>query len=371
MLQLQAERCCRKQHPCGRAGHENGGKVIEKSAIDRRLFLVGIGATALSACSDRVTAAPSAPQNRSLFGKVERLDAGLDEVIDSSLQLEQLADGFSWSEGPAWDSKRNRLYFSDVPQNTAFMWSEEKGLEIFRKPSGLAEGEGTNGLLMGRNGKLLTASHGKRAVTAFDLESGKDTILADRFDGKKLNSPNDLVEAQDGTIYFTDPPYGLKNGDQSPLKEQSVNGVYRRRPDGSLSLIDGSMTRPNGIALSPDEQTLYVAQSDREHQILKSYAIGSDGMILDNGLFFDAQPLAANDAPGLPDGMCVAQTGHIFATGPGGILILSPTGKLIGGILAEKATANCAFGNDGAMLYLTSSDRLARIPLKVKGLGFG
>lgn len=335
--------------------------------MDRRIFMAAMGATALSACTEKLAATP---KSRPLFGKIERLDAALDAVIDSSLQLEQLADGFWWSEGPAWDSKRDRLYFSDVPQNTAFIWSETKGLEIFRKPSGLAEGEGTNGLLMTSDGRLLTANHGKRAITAFDIESREDLILADKFEGKKFNSPNDLVEAKDGTIYFTDPPYGLKEGDQSPLKEQPVNGVYRRKPDGSLSLIDGSLTRPNGIALSPDERTLYVAQSDREKQLLKSYAIGSDGLLSDNGVFFDAQPLAAADAPGLPDGMCVAQTGHIFATGPGGVLILAPSGKLLGRILAEKATANCAFGDDGQMLYLTASDRLARVPLKVKGLGF-
>lgn len=345
--------------------------MIRGLRVNRRIFIAAMGVTALSACAEKLTAEPSMQKNRPLFGKVERLDPGLDEVIDSSQQLEQLADGFSWSEGPAWDSKRDRLYFSDVPQNTAFIWSEALGLEVFRKPSGLAEGDGTNGLLMARDGRLLTANHGKRAITAFNIESGEDVILADRFDGKKFNSPNDLVEAEDGTIYFTDPPYGLQDGDESPLKEQPVNGVYRRGPDGKLTLIDGSLTRPNGIALSPDERTLYVAQSDPEKQLLKSYAIGSDGLLSDSGLFFDAQPLVAADAPGLPDGMCVAQTGHIFATGPGGVLILSPTGKLLGRILAEKATANCAFGDDGSMLYLTSSDRLARIPLKVKGLSFG
>ncbi|QTD55765.1 SMP-30/gluconolactonase/LRE family protein [Parasphingorhabdus cellanae] len=344
--------------------------MINGLEVQRRTVLAAIAATALSACADKVTGKAIEQERRPLFGKVERLDAALDEVIDSSAQLEQLADGFAWSEGPAWDRQRDRLYFSDVPQNTAFVWSEKDGLGIFRKPSGLAEGDGTNGLLMARDGRLLTANHGKRAITAFDLESGDDTILADRFEGKKFNSPNDLVEAKDGTIYFTDPPYGLKGGDESPLKEQPVNGVYRRGPEGGLSLIDGSLTRPNGIALSPDERTLYVAQSDRDKQLLKSYALGADGTIMDNGLFFDAQPLAAPDAPGLPDGMCVAQTGHIFATGPGGVLILSSTGKLLGRILAEKATANCAFGNDGDMLYLTSSNRLARIPLKVKGLGF-
>ncbi|WP_337658781.1 SMP-30/gluconolactonase/LRE family protein [Sphingorhabdus sp. Alg231-15] len=345
--------------------------MTDSMQLNRRIFIAASTATALAACTGAVTAQPETRRKRPMFGKVERLDSALDEVIDSSLQLEQLASGFQWSEGPAWDSKRERLYFSDVPQNTAYVWSEAEGLTIFRKPSGLAEGDGTNGLLMGKNGELLTANHGKRALTAFDIESREDRIIADRFEGKKFNSPNDLVEAKDGTIYFTDPPYGLKGGDQSPLKELAHNGVYRRSPDGSLSLIDDSLTRPNGIALSPDEHTLYVAQSDPQKQLLKNYAIAADGTISDRGLFFDAQHLAGADAPGLPDGMCVARTGHIFATGPGGILILSPSGTLLGRILAEKATANCAFGNDGKMLYLTTSDRLARIALKVTGIGFG
>ncbi|MEP3226998.1 MAG: SMP-30/gluconolactonase/LRE family protein [Parasphingorhabdus sp.] len=344
--------------------------MIDQPYFNRRLFLAAIGATALTACTDQKTAASQGADRVQMFGKVERIDPALDGVIDSTLQLEQLADGFQWSEGPAWDRERQRLYFSDVPQNTAYIWSEEQGLAVFRKPSGLADGEGTNGLLMARDGRLLTANHGKRAITAIDLDSGEDKILADQFDGKNFNSPNDLIEAKNGTIYFTDPPYGLDGGDQSPLKQLSVNGVYQRKADGSIILIDDSLTRPNGIALSPDEQTLYVAQSDREKQILKSYALAADGGIKDQGIFFDAQPLVADDAPGLPDGMCVAQSGHIFTTGPGGILILSAEGRLLGRILAEKATANCAFGNDGYMLYLTSSDRLARIPLKVKGLGF-
>ncbi len=340
---------------------------MQNLLLNRRSIVSALGVGFLWSCT---SGKDLEPQKYPLFGSVERLSSELDEILDSNLQLELLKDGFSWSEGPAWDAKRQRLYFSDVPENTAYIWSEEKGLEIFRKPSGLPEGgDGTNGLLMARDGRLLTANHGKRALTKVDIDSGEDIILADRFEGKKFNSPNDVIEAKDGTLYFTDPPYGLKDGDESPLKELSINGVYRLGTDRIISLIDDSLTRPNGIVLSPDEKTLYVAQSDPESQILKHYTIGDDGNISDKGLFFDANPLAGDDAPGLPDGMCVAQTGHIFATGPGGVLILSPEGKLLGRILAEKATANCGFGDDGKTLYITSSDRLARIRLKVKGLG--
>ncbi len=338
---------------------------MSKLNMNRRTLLAAMGVTAVASCVPETVTKASTYKK---FGSIEKLDDELDDIIDSGLQLEELTNGFTWSEGPAWDAKRQQLYFSDVPENTSYIWSEEKGLEILSKPSGLTTGDGTNGLLMGMDGNLLTANHGKRALTLFNLNTGEDTILIDQFEGKKFNSPNDLVESKQGVIFFTDPPYGLKEQDDSPLKELPFNGVYRLNSDGTLSVIDKSLTRPNGIVLSPDEKTLYVAQSDAEAQILKSYSIDGD-TITDNGTFYDATLLAGNDAPGLPDGMCVAETGHIFATGPGGILILSPTGKLLGRILAEKATANCAFGNDGKMLYLTSSDRLGRIALKVKGLG--
>lgn len=338
---------------------------MSKLLLNRRTMMAALGVTAITACSPKSAVEASAYKK---FGSVEKLDPALDEIIDSSAQIEELTDGFSWSEGPAWDAKRQLLYFSDVPANTAYQWSEKNGLEIFLKPSGLAEGDGTNGLLMAKDGRLLTTNHGKRHISAIDLDTKKEEILSDNYEGKKYNSPNDIIEAKDGTLFFTDPPYGLKDGDESPLKEQPINGVYKRSNDGTISVIDDGLTRPNGIVLSPDEKTLYVAQSDPEAQIIKHYSIDGES-ITDKGIFYDAGPLSGDDAPGLPDGMCVAEDGHIFATGPGGVLILSPTGKLLGRILAEKSTANCAFGDDGKTLYITSSDRLGRIALKIKGLG--
>lgn len=343
--------------------------------MHRREFVGGIAAVTIASC---------APRNGAAEGKstaspaVESFSPDLADIIDPAAQLETLATGFYWSEGPVWDQKRNRLYFSDVPQNTIFMWSQETDLEIFLKPSGLPEGEdpapfdsaGINGMWIGKDGKLIAASHGKRAITRIDLDSKAETVLAGQYQGKLLNSPNDVIEDRHGNIYFTDPPYGLKDADQSPLKQQAINGVYRLTKNGSISLIDASLTRPNGIALSPDQRILYVAQSDPDRQILKSYAIAKNGSITDKGVFFDAQSLADDKAPGLPDGMCVAETGHIFATGPGGVLVLSPQGQLLGRINTGRACANCAFGDDGRTLYLTASDRLLRISLKVRGLGF-
>ncbi len=343
--------------------------------LRRREFVGGIAAVTIASCVPRDGAAED---KSTASSAVESFSPEVAGIIDPAAQLETLATGFSWSEGPVWDQKRGRLYFSDVPQNTVFMWSEETDLEIYLKPSGLPDGEdpapfdsaGINGMWIGRDGNLIAASHGKRAVTSIDIDSKIETILANKYQGKPLNSPNDVVEDRHGNIYFTDPPYGLKNGDQSPLKQQSHNSAYRLAKDGSIRRIDASLTRPNGIALSPDQSILYVAQSDPERQILKFYAIGRDGSIIDKGVFFDAQSLAGDEAPGLPDGMCVAETGHVFATGPGGVLILSPRGRLLGRINTGKACANCTFGDDGRTLYMTASDKLLRIPFKIRGLGF-
>ncbi len=341
--------------------------------FNRRNILAAPGALLFAGCMREppkitaITPSPGVP-----FGSVEQFDPRLASIIDPSAQLTKLADGFWWSEGPVWDAKRNMLYFSDVPQNKIFAFSPSSGLSVFMDPSGLPkdqdsapfDGAGTNGLKMGRDGALLVASHGKRALTRIDIDTKAETIVSDRYLGKKFNSPNDLIEASDGTIYFTDPPYGLKGQDASPFKEQPVNGVYRRSPDGSLSLIDGSLRRPNGIALSPDQRTLYVANSDRDRQILKSYRVAADGSITNKGVFFDAMLLAGPNAPGLPDGLCVDKKGIIFATGPGGVLILSPKGKLIGRINTGKACANCCLGNDGSRLYMTASDAVFSVPLK-------
>ncbi|APG63531.1 hypothetical protein LPB140_03445 [Sphingorhabdus lutea] len=313
-----------------------------------------------------------APLKGDLFGGVEKLSPKLDDIIDPQSRLEKLASGFSWSEGPIWDANRGQLYFSDVPQNKIYQWREDEGLRLFLDYAGLAkdgdlslyDSAGTNGLIMGKNGDLIIASHGKRALTRMNIDNRDEIILSDKFKGKKFNSPNDLIEDRDGVIYFTDPPYGLKNGDQSPMKEQSVNGVYRRDINGRIDLIDDSLRRPNGIALSPDERTLYVSNSDEARQIMKSYAISSDGKITDKGVFFDASPFVGPNSPGLPDGMCVAKSGIIFATGPGGVFIISPKGEYLGRIRTEKACANCTIGNDGRYLYLTISDILARIKLR-------
>lgn len=340
------------------------------SMFSRREALLLGGSASLFACAPNPSTAAAGVRAR--VGKVEVFAEGLSDLIDPEAQLEVLGEGYVWSEGPAWDAKRDCLYFSDVPTNTAYKWTEDGGVVIFRKPSGLPDGAnatgissaGSNGLFLARDGRLLSPNHGGRSLDAIDLDTGEVTVLFDRFEGKRLNSPNDVVEAADGTLYFTDPPYGLEGQDNSPLKEQPHNGVYKATPQGELSLIETGLARPNGIELSPDGRTLYVANSDSARQIIKSYAISETGGVEDRGVFFDATSLVGEDAPGLPDGMCVAKSGHIYATGPGGVLVLTPQGDLLGRINPGRPCANCTIGNDGKMLYLTAADILARVPLK-------
>lgn len=302
--------------------------------------------------------------------RVDVFDGGLHEIIDTDQPFEVLGAGYGWLEGPAWDRARNRLYFSDVPGNEAFVWSESRGIESFLNPSGVAQERalgfrepGTNGLLMGRNGKLLICNHGKRAVEEMDIDTLKRIPLATSYRGKHFNSPNDLIEASNGDIYFTDPPYGLEGLNDSPLKEMTANGVYHLAKNGQVTRLLDDMSFPNGIALSPDEKFLFVSQSDPDAPVIRR--IGLHGSAEDE-IWFDAKPYMS-DGPGLPDGMALAASGHLFATGPGGVWILDPNGKPLGRINPGRAVANCAFGEDGHSLFITAHDRLIRARSKVHG----
>ncbi|WP_286829564.1 MULTISPECIES: SMP-30/gluconolactonase/LRE family protein [Kordiimonas] len=307
---------------------------------------------------------------------IVRLDPALDEVLAESAEIRYLADGFTWAEGPAWDRQRNRLYFSDVPENKAYMWSETRGLEVFLDPSGHPEKNpegfreaGTNGLLYAPDGSLLIANHGARAVERMDLATGQRETVIDRFEGHRLNSPNDLAVGPDGTLYFTDPPYGLAGIEKSPLKELPHHGVYAVAPSTPATLVDARLSLPNGLAVSPDGAFLYVAVSDPASPIIYRYE-KVDGRFTHRQTFFDASPYLAKGWPGLPDGMAVTASGHLFATGPGGIFVLAPSGKLLGMIRLDSATANCAFGQDGRTLFITSGDRLLAVPTIATGTGW-
>ncbi len=297
-------------------------------------------------------------------------------IISPDAEIVELASGFSWSEGPTWDKTKRRLYFSDVPENTAYMWSPGDGVTVFMSPSGLQNNRmtgfrepGSNGLLMTSNGHLLIANHGERAIESLEIESGLRRTIANNFQGRKLNSPNDIALSSTGTIYFTDPPYGLEGINNSPLKEQKHNGVYSVTNAGSVELIDDSLSFPNGVALSPDEQVLYVTVSDPRSAKIYKYVKGKAGFG-EKSEFFDAQPYVDRGWPGLPDGMAVSMSGHVFATGPGGVFVLSEEGQALGLLRLEGATANCAFGLDGNTLFITSGNRLLAVKTMALAAGW-
>lgn len=331
----------------------------------RNWMLIGLSC-ALLACQSTRQAESAKP-----LGHVERYDAALDALVPAEYKIEKLAEGFTWSEGPLWVEQGSYLLFTDVPQNTLYRWSQGDGLRIFMRPSGYAGPDtgvlrepGANGLGADRAGSVLLADSGNRMIARLDLASKTKTPLAKNYQGRRFNSPNDVTRRRDGTIFFTDPPYGLKELNESSVKELSFNGVYRLDVDGTVSVIDDELSFPNGVALSPDERTLYVSNSDPKRPIWMAYDLDGEGKVVSKRVFADASDLVGSRAPGLPDGLKVAPDGHLFATGPGGVLVFAPDGKRLGRIETGSAIANCAFGDDGRSLYMTSHKFLARMRLR-------
>ena len=310
------------------------------------------------------------------LGTIERLDPRLDRIVPrDGCGVERIAEGFDWSEGPVWDRHGEFLLFSDVPRNTIFKWQHGKGVSVFLKPSGYTGttprgGEpGSNGLLMDTQGRLVLCQHGDRRVARLEA-GGTFTSLADRYNGKRFNSPNDGVFKSNGDLYFTDPPYGLVGLNTDPAKELDFNGVYRiSASDGKVTLLTREMTFPNGIAFSPDEKTLYVANSDPKKAIWMAFAMQDDGTLGAGRVFGDVTS-SVGSRPGLPDGMKVDQAGNLFATGPGGVLIFAADGTHLGTFATGQATANCGWGEDGTVLYITADMYVGRIKLTTKGRGF-
>lgn len=304
--------------------------------------------------------------------KIEIFDREMSEVVDTTSKIEILAEGFTWSEGPLWLNSENMLIFTDVPENKIYSWDEKNGKKEYLSPSGFTINdtrggkEGANGLALNADNELILCQHGNRAVakmlTSLSAPSDSFKFLATTFNGKKFNSPNDLHITKNGDIFFTDPPYGLPGQDQDSIKELHYNGVYRLSNDGSISLLDSTLTRPNGIAFSMDEKTMYVANSDPERAIWMKYTLDENKNILEKSLFADKTSLVATQK-GLPDGMKVSKKGYIFATGPGGVLVFSPDGKHLGTFNTGYATANCALNEDESYLYMTAHNYLMRVKL--------
>lgn len=347
--------------------------------INRRNYLLGLSCF-IASCKNAAQNSPQNSTQSAASSPYEIFDPKALDLLDTDQRFEVLGSGYSWSEGPAWDKKRQKLYFTDVPANKAYAWSRQGGLEIFADPSGAAVTEGfreagANGLLYIGEDQLLICNHGLRSVQSMNLITGQRKTLVTHFKGKKFNSPNDLIINQSGDIFFTDPAYGLDGLNASPLKEQPYNGVYVQRnsnaatsqkPDTDILIED--MTWPNGIALSGNEKTLFISQSDPEAQHIYSLDLtqpnAAKKLLVDLGTYSDGTN------PGLPDGMVIDNQGHIFATGPGGIFIISPSGNVLARIKTGKASANCTFGEDGSTLFITNHDRLLRLPTKTRGLSF-
>jgi gluconolactonase len=311
------------------------------------------------------------------LGTIERKDAKFDDLIAKDATIDVLADGFDWSEGPVWvkDKTGGHVLFSDIPKNMIWKWSEKDGLKEYLKPSGYTGTEkftgrepGSNGLALDKDGTLTMCMHGDRRLASH--KDGKFTTLVDKFDGKRLNSPNDLAIKSNGDIYFTDPPYGLPGQMKDPNKELDYQGVYRLDTKGKLTLLTKEMTRPNGIAFSPDEKTLYVANSDPDKAVWMSFPVQANGKLGDGKVLFDTTAWVKAKKPGLPDGLKVDTHGNLFATGPGGVVVLSPDGKHLGTIATGVPTANCGWGDDGSTLYITADKQLVRVKTKTKGAGW-
>jgi gluconolactonase len=303
------------------------------------------------------------------------LDPHFHELVPPDARLEEIADGFAWVEGPVWNQQGGYLLFSDIPNNAIYKWEPAKGTSVFLMPSGYT-GErpfngrepGSNGLTFDAAGRLVLAQHGDRRIARLEA-GGEKTTLVDRYRGKRLNSPNDLVYNSEGDLYFTDPPFGLPLTFEDPARELDFSGVYRLSSDGELTLLIDDLKAPNGVALSPDENTLYVTDVDPDRPAWHAYDIKQDGTLANGRVFFDAHSWVAAK-PGSPDGLKVDTHGNVFAAGPGGVYLFAPDGTLLGRIETGVATSNCAWGEDGSALFIAAGQAIYRIKLRTKGAGF-
>jgi gluconolactonase len=305
---------------------------------------------------------------------IERFDPAFDQLVAPDTKVEKIAEGFTWSEGPVW--KDGALYFSDVPENKAYRWVPgDAKPKIFLKPSGGVEPTaqyptpGSNGMTVDAKKHLIICQQGTRRVIRLE-DDGKQTPLTNLWEGKHFSSPNDVIVARNGDVYFTDPPYGLAGLNDDPIKELKFNGVFRVRPDGHVDLVIKDLTFPNGLAFSPDEKILYIAVSDLDSPAIDAYDVQPDGTVANRRLFFDAKKLVTAERPGPPDGIKVDAKGNVWCAAAGGVLVISPEGKHLGTIVTNQPTGNCNWGDDGSTLYICANMFICRVKTLTKGAGW-
>lgn len=315
---------------------------------------------------------PAVSNSSSAVPAIERLDPRVDQIVQTNASLEEVADGFAWAEGPVWNRTGQYLLFSDVPNNRIVKWKAGEGTSVFLQPSGYSETKtftgrepGSNGLTFDKEGRLVFCQHGDRRISRLEKD-GTRTTLVDNYKGKRLNSPNDLIFKSNGDLYFTDPPFGLPKTFDDPEKELPFQGVYRLSRDGKLILLTTEVKAPNGIAFSPDEKKLYVADSARALWFV--FDLKKDGTLAPGKILFDGSR-ESKGRPGVADSLKVDVYGNIFAAAPGGLLIIAPDGTLLGRFDLGTATGNCAWGEDGSTLFITSNTRVYRIRLRTRGVG--
>ena len=343
--------------------------------MNRRKFIVYLAAALTMAVGVSESFAQPQPARPLQQIDVIRLDPRFDKLVPINVKVERIISGRQWVEGPVWNHKESYLLFSDIPTNSVIKWQEGKGTSVFLKPSGYTgkapfhgPEPGSNGLTFDPDGRLVLAQHGDRRVARLE-KNGRLVSLVDRYEGKRINSPNDVVFRSNGDLYFTDPPFGLPKSYDDPEKELPFQGVYCRSKDGKTTLLTKDIKAPNGIAFSPDEKTLYISNADKNNAVWMVFDIKAGGTIENGKVLFNATAWTKSK-PGVPDGMKIDRDGNIFAAGPGGIHVISPDGKHLGHIETSVPTGNLAWGEDGSSLFITSNTNVFRLRLTTKGAGF-
>lgn len=342
-----------------------------KYIVMKNSLVISILASSLACTSPKVSTETSVAESiYRTVGSVEILDSEINTLLSGEAKIEVLASGFEWAEGPLWLADQNALIFTDVPTNKIWKWTEVDSLTLFLEPSGYLGTEtnkkepGANGLALDADGGLILCQHGERRIAKMNspLSEPKPdfTDLISEYEGQKFNSPNDLVVNKSGQIFFTDPPYGLDDWDP---KELDFQGVYRLNTDGSIKLVLDSLNRPNGIGLSPDQNTLYIAQSDAQKARYYAFELDENGDVVSGRILLDVTESVGDGRPGLPDGLTVHSSGTLFATGPGGVWVINSKGKHLGTILTGQGTANCAFDSNENYLYMTADAFLMRVKM--------